>query len=100
MTNTWIWILVLMFVGNFILQMTPLMYYFYAIFAVHLGILWISYLLFRKDPLIDVRSNMLFMLGLTVINILTDLGIMSYQMSWVAFGALFVWSMFGGGKRS
>ncbi len=100
MTNTWIWILVLMFVGNFILQMTPLMYYFYAIFAVHLGILGISYLLFRKDPLIDVRSNMLFMLGLTVINILTDLGIMSYQMSWVAFGALFVWSMFGGGKRS
>lgn len=41
---------------------------------------------------------MLFMTGLTAINILTDLGIMSYIMSWIAFGALFVWSMAGGGR--
>lgn len=99
MTNTWIYILVLMFAGNFILQMTPLLYYFYAIFAVHLGILAASYFLFKRDPFIDMRANMLFMLGLTVINVLTDLGIMTYQMSWIAFGALFIWSMFGGGKR-
>lgn len=99
MNNTWIYILVLMFAGNFILQMTPLTFYFYAIFIVHLGILGASYFLFRRDPFIDLRSNMLFMLGLTVINILTDLGIMTYQMSWIAFGALFVWSMFGGGRR-
>lgn len=45
-----------------------------------------------------MRENMLFMLGLTVINILTDLGIMSYFMSWVAFGALLLWSLLGGGR--
>ena len=54
--------------------------------------------LFRRDPLLNMRENMLFMLGLTVINILTDLGIMSYFMSWVAFGALLLWSLLGGGR--
>ena len=99
MMNTWIYIMVMMFVGNFILQMTPLLYYFYAVFIVHAVILGASYVLLKRDPLIDLRPNMLFMVGLTVINVLTDLGIMSYQMSWVAFGALFIWSMMGGGKK-
>ncbi len=98
MNNSWVWIIVAMLCGNFLLQMTPLMFYVYAVFAIHAGILTLSYFILRRDPLVDLRANMLFMVGLTVINILTDLGIMSYEMSWLAFGALFVWSMFGGGK--
>ena len=90
--------MVMMFAGNFLLQMTPLTFYFYAVFAIHIGILAGAYVLFKRNPFIDLRSNMLFMLGLTVINVLTDLGIMSYQMSWIAFGALFIWSMMGGGR--
>ena len=38
------------------------------------------------------------MIGLTVINIMTELGMMSTTLSWVAFGALFIWSMMGGGR--
>jgi len=56
--------------------------------------------LFRRDPFIDVRANSLFMLGLTVINILTELGIMSSTISWIAFAALFIWSFLGGGRSN
>lgn len=99
MTNGWMWIIGIMLIGGFILQMTPLMFYPYAVFGVHLSILLISYLILRRERGIDLRANMLFMLGLTVINIMTDLGIMNYHMSGAAVAALFVWSLFGGGRR-
>ena len=99
MTNGWMWIIGIMLIGAFILQMTPLMFYLYAVFGVHLSILLISYLILRRERVIDLRANMLFMLGLTVINIMTDLGIMNYHMSSAAVAALLVWSLFGGGRR-
>lgn len=98
MTNTWLLILIAMIGGNFILEWLPAAYYIPGVMVVNLAILFISWFCFKRDPFSDVRANMLFMLGLTVINILTDLGIMSVAMSWVAFGALFVWSMMGGGR--
>lgn len=96
--QTWVYVMVLMIAGNFLLQMVPLFYFVPAVFLINLGVLIGSYLVFRRDPAVDLRANMLFMLGLTVINILTDLTILSYQMSWIAFGALLVWSMAGGGR--
>ena len=82
MTNGWMWIIGIKLIGGFILQMTPLMFYLHAVFGVHLSILLISYLILRRERGIDLRANMFFMLGLTVINIMTDLGIMNYHMSW------------------
>ena len=99
MTNGWMWIIGIMLIGGFILLYSPLMFYLYAVFGVHLSILLISYLILRRERGIDLRANMLFMLGLTVINIMTDLGIMNYHMSWAAVAALFKWSHFGGGRR-
>lgn len=96
--QTWVYVMVLMIAGNFLLRMVPLFYFVPAVFLINLGVLIGSYLVFRRDPAVDLRANMLFMLGLTVINILTDLTILSYQMSWIAFGALLVWSMAGGGR--
>ena len=93
MTYTWIYIMLLMFAGSFILQMVPLLFYFEAVIAVNLLILAASWFILRRD-----RSNILFMAGLTIINILTDLGILTHSMSWVAFGALLIWSMTGGGR--
>ena len=84
--------MLLMFAGSFILQMVPLLFYFEAVIAVNLLIL------LRRDRFSDFRSNILFMAGLTIINILTDLGILTHSMSWVAFGALLIWSMTGGGR--
>lgn len=95
---TWIYIMLLMLAGSFILQMVPLLIYFPAVFIVNILIFIIAFILIRRDPYVEKRSNILFMAGLTVINILTDLGILSYLMSWAAFAALVVWSMFGGGR--
>ncbi|HAT56998.1 MAG TPA: hypothetical protein DCS74_05430 [Veillonellaceae bacterium] len=99
MMSTWIYILLLMMAANGILQAVSLSVYFPAVLIVNLAVLAASYFILKRDPLIDLRANMLFMLGLTAINILTDLGIMSYAMSWLAFGALFIWSMAGGGRN-
>lgn len=98
MTYTWIYIMLLMFAGSFILQMVPLLFYFEAVIAVKLLILAASWFILRRDRFSDFRSNILFMAGLTIINILTDLGILTHSMSWVAFGALLIWSMTGGGR--
>lgn len=98
MTYTWIYIMLLMFAGSFILQMVPLLFYFEAVIAVNLLILAASWFMLRRDRFSDFRSNILFMAGLTIINILTDLGILTHSMSWVAFGALLIWSMTGGGR--
>lgn len=54
--------------------------------------------LIRRDGRVENRQNILFLAGLTVINILTALDILSYYMSWAAFLALLVWSFFGGGR--
>ena len=99
MNYTWIYIMILMFAGNFILQMVPLLYYFEAVIIINLLVLAGAYFILRRDNLSDFRGNILFMAGLTVINIMTDLGIMSSSLSWIAFGALLVWSMTGGGRR-
>ena len=95
---TWIYIMLLMLAGSFILQMVPLLIYFPAVFIVNILIFIIAFILIRRDPYVEKRGNILFMAGLTVINILTDLGILSYLMSWAAFAALVVWSMFCGGR--
>lgn len=96
---TWIYIMLLMLVGSFILQMVPLLIYFPAVLVVNILIFIIAFILIRRDLYVEKRGNILFMAGLTVINILTDLGILSYLMSWAAFAALVVWSMFGGGRK-
>lgn len=98
MASTWIYVMCIMLFGSYILQLVPPMFYLSVVLIVNCGVLAASYFLFRRDPLLNMRENMLFMLGLTVINILTDLGIMSYFMSWVAFGALLLWSLLGGGR--
>ena len=91
--------MILMFAGNFVLQMVPLLYYFEAVIVINLLVLAGAYFILRRDSFSDFRGNILFMAGLTVINIMTDLGIMSSSLSWIAFGALLVWSMTGGGRR-
>lgn len=102
MTYTWLYIFLVMMAGNLILAQVPVfapLLYVPAVFVINLAVLLAAYFILRRDRFFfDLRANMLFMLGLTVINILTDLNIMSYSMSWIAFAALFVWSMAGGGR--
>jgi len=98
MSSTWIIILIGMIGGNFLLNVAPVGFYVEAVVIINLLILALAFFAFRRDPFIDMWANMLFMIGLTVINIMTELGMMSTTLSWVAFGALFIWSMMGGGR--
>ena len=56
MTYTWIYIMLLMFAGSFILQMVPLLFYFEAVIAVNLLILAASWFILRRDRFSDFRS--------------------------------------------
>ena len=98
MPSTWLLIFLALMGSNVLIGFLPYSIIIPGIILVNLGVLAVSYLIFRRDPFVDLRANMLFMLGLTVINIMTDLGMMSYTMSWIAFGALLVWSWSGGGR--
>ena len=57
MTYTWIYIMLLMFAGSFILQMVPLLFYFEAVIAVNLLILAASWFILRRDRFSDFRSG-------------------------------------------
>lgn len=98
MPSTWLLIFLALMSANIIIGYLPYSVIIPGIILVNLAVLAVSYFIFRRDPFVDLRANMLFMLGLTVINIMTDLGMMSYTMSWLAFGALLVWSWSGGGR--
>ena len=98
MPSTWLLIFLALMSANIIIGYLPYSVIIPGIILVNLAVLGVSYFIFRRDPFVDLRANMLFMLGLTVINIMTDLGMMSYTMSWLAFGALLVWSWSGGGR--
>lgn len=98
MSMTWVYITLLLLLGGFVLQMMPLLIYFPAVLIVNLLIFGIGTYLIRRDGRVENRQNILFLAGLTVINILTALDILSCYMSWAAFLALLVWSFFGGGR--
>ena len=98
MPSTWLLIFLALMSANIIIGYLPYSVIIPGIILVNLAVLAVSYFIFRRDPFVDLRANMLFMLRLTVINIMTDLGMMSYTMSWLAFGALLVWSWSGGGR--
>lgn len=98
MSMTWVYITLLLLLGGFVLQMMPLLIYFPAVLIVNLLIFGIGTYLIRRDGRVENRQNIFFLAGLTVINILTALDILSYYMSWAAFLALLVWSFFGGGR--
>lgn len=95
MSRSWLYILILMMVGSGIVNMYPLLA---VAMVVNIGILIGSYLILRRDPLADVRGSMLFIIGLVGINMLAAVGILSGMMANLAFIALLVWSMAGGGR--
>ena len=47
---TWIYIMLLMPAGSFILQMVPLLIYFPAVLIVNILIFIIAFILIRRDP--------------------------------------------------
>lgn len=84
-----------MLAGSVVINMYPLLV---VSIAVNIGILIGSYLILRRDPYADVRGSMMFIVGLVGINLLAAVGVLSSMMANLAFIALLVWSMAGGGR--
>lgn len=63
--------------------------------GVDLAILGISYLILRRHSNVNLKGSMLFLSGLTLISILTDLNLMSGMVSNLLVLALLGWMMFG-----
>ena len=49
MNYAWIYIMILMLAGNFVLQMVPLLYYFEAVIIINLLVLAGAYFILRRD---------------------------------------------------
>ena len=81
--------------GSVVINIYPLLV---VSIAVNIGILIGSYLILRRDPYADVRGSMMFIVGLVGINLLAAVGVLSSMMANLAFIALLVWSMAGGGR--
>lgn len=92
MNRIWFYILIVMVVGSM---------FKYAVantlawVVIDLAVLGVAYLILRRYPYVDMKGSMLFLGGLTGINILVDLGIMSGMMGNLALLALLGWMMFG-----
>lgn len=62
--------------------------------CIDLAVFGISYLILRRHSNINLKSSMTFLGGLTVVSILTDLGMMSDVMSSLFVLALLGWMMY------
>lgn len=94
MNNVWLWILGIMVAGS------VLKYAFinpFAAVAVDLAVLAAAYFILRRYPLIDFKRSMLLLVGLTAVNILVDLHIVSGFLANIAFLAFIAWMIFGRG---
>lgn len=95
MNFSWIYILIVMFAGDMVIRMMPILP---VVLLVRFGVVVIGYFILRRDPFIDLRSSMMFLLGLTGLNILVDFGILGGMLANLAYIVLLVWSMSGGGR--
>ncbi|MEN6413225.1 MAG: hypothetical protein ABFC84_10795 [Veillonellales bacterium] len=64
--------------------------------AVDFIVLGISYILLRRCSFINLKKSMMFLGGLTLINILVDINILDGLLGNLAALALVAWVMFGG----
>ncbi len=91
MSLTWVYVMLLVLICSFILQLVPLLVYFEAVIILNAIVLIGSYFIFKHNVRMSVKANMFFMLGVVLVNGLTDLGYMPYDMYWIAYGALILW---------
>ena len=63
--------------------------------CIDIGVLGISYMILRRHSYINLKGSMLFLSGLTVVSILTDLGMMNGLVSNIIVLALVGWMLFG-----
>jgi hypothetical protein len=94
MNQMWFQVLAAMIVGS---MLKYLVVNTLAWVVIDLAVLGVAYLLLRRDPFIDMKRSMIFLGGLTAVNVLVDLGIMNGVIGNLALLALLAYMMFGRG---
>jgi hypothetical protein len=92
MNQIWFQILAVMIVGS---MLKYVVFSTLAWVIIDLAVLGISYLLLRRDPFTDMKRSMLFLGGLTVVNVLVDLGIIGGMLGNLILLGLLAYMMFG-----
>lgn len=92
MNQIWFQVLAVMIVGSIIKY---LVYNQLAWVVIELAVLGIAYLILRRDRFIDMQRSMIFLGGLTAVNILVDLNIVNGIVGNLALLALLAYIMFG-----
>lgn len=97
MNQMWFQVLAVMIAGSIIkyLFVSP-----FAWVVIDLVVLGVAYLMLRRDPFIDMKRSMIFLGGLTAVNVLVDLGIMDGVIANLALLALLGYMMFGRGTNN
>lgn len=92
MSNSWLYVLGLMIASSAITFVTQS-----VLISILCDILVLvgAYIIFKRDRFIDMKSSMIFITILTVVNIMVTLGTMSIDVSRQTMIALVVWSWFG-----
>lgn len=78
MNKIWFQVLAAMIVGSIAKY---LIFNTLAWVIIDLAVLGVAYLILRRDPFIDMKRSMIFLGGLTAVNVLVDLGIMGEMLS-------------------
>lgn len=78
-------------------------YFFYNMFvwvALDLVLLGVCYVILRRwRYYVDMKKSMIFLSGITLVNVLTDVGIINTLISNLLFLALLAWMVFGGNGK-
>ncbi|MDD4601683.1 hypothetical protein SDC9_27469 [bioreactor metagenome] len=96
MRQVWLQIFGVMIGGSIVKFILPNVWLW--VFA-DLLVLGISYILLRRYPFVDMKKSMLFIGGLTLINILIDVQILDGMLGSIASLILVSWVVFGGGGQ-
>ena len=96
MNRMWFQVLAVMIVGS---MLKYLILNTLAWVVIDLAVLGIAYLLLRRDPFIDMKRSMIFLGGLTAVNVLVDVGILSGVAGNLALLGLLAYMLFGSGNN-
>lgn len=96
MRQVWLHVFTVMIFGSIVKFVVPNVLLWVLADLVVFGI---CYLLLRRYPYIDIKKSMLFIGGLTLINILVDVNILNGLIGNIISLVLVAWVIFGGGSK-
>lgn len=95
MRQVWLQVFTVMICGSIVKSVVPNLILWIIADLVVLGV---SYFLLRRHPYIDIKKSMMFIGGLTLVNILIDVNIIDALLGNIINIAIVAWVVFGGGK--